>query len=276
MKQVSTLTISLCLLLSAMAVGAQEYCDSVAAFRGTVTFGLDAYLPVFEDANSLPDLIDAVEGLRALLAGLVEDCRDEADAFADATTESRETALDEPLFNIIPNSTMNLRSCASTDCEKVGQAQGGKLFPVYAVEGEWYQILTDDGLAWIAGWLTTRGPDALIKAEAVHQDENTGCIIVVDGKRGDRDLAVVMAGEQQGDVKVDVFRPNENIPLRVQAQLDKTFIDTGDTYIYQYYSWRIGWPNGLYRFEVSLENNTSMLAWQMEEAGDYTIHVYCE
>lgn len=276
MKRIAASLILIGLLLSGVGAGAQEYCDSVAEFRGAVTFGIDAYKPVFEEADNLPALLDAVEGLRALLGGFVEECRDEADASPVVMPRAEETPSDEPLFNIIPNSTMNLRSCASTDCEKVGQAQGGELMPVYAVEGEWYQVQTDDGLAWIAGWLTTRGPDALIKTEEIHRDENTGCAVVVDGKRGDRDFAIILAGAKNDDVNVDVFRPNESVPLRVQAQLDKTFIDTGDPYILQYYSWRIGWPNGLYRFEISLNDNTSMLAWQMEEGGDYNLHVYCE
>ena len=138
---------------------------------------------------------------------------------------------------------------------------------------EWYRI---DGGRWLAAWLTTRGPDALIQTDGIYRDEDTGCAIVVDRKRGDRDLAIVLAGASRDDVTVDVYRPNENIALRVEAQLDKTFIDTGDSYIYQYYSWRIGWPNGLYRLEVSQAANTSMLAWQMDQAGDYTIHVYCD
>ena len=36
-------------------------------------------------------------------------------------------AQDEPLFIVIPNNNLNLRTCASTDCERVGQVQRGTL-----------------------------------------------------------------------------------------------------------------------------------------------------
>jgi uncharacterized protein YraI len=183
-------------------------------------------------------------------------------------------------FNVIVNGNVNLRSCGGTQCSTVGTAQNGSLLTVLGTEqasdGLWYQVRLDDGsTAFIAGWLTARGPDRVISTDDATNDPATGCIVAFDIKRGDQDLDVILAGDGMNDVIVDVFKPNQSQPVRVDAQLDKTFIDTGDPYIHQIYGWRENWPTGVYQIEVSRNGASSRLAWALERQGDYSIYVYC-
>ena len=189
-------------------------------------------------------------------------------------------AQDEPLFRVIPNNNLNLRACATTECDRVGQVQAGTELPVYAVEGDWYQVQVDGELVWVAGWLTTRAPDKLLETKEFYRDSNTGCDIVIAREAGStRDLAVLRSGAYRREVQVNVFLPDSGDALRVQGRFDDTFTDTGDPYILQYYSRSVNWPNGLYRIEVSLGRATSMFGWEWWEygvSGRHVVHIYCE
>ncbi|MBZ0300873.1 MAG: SH3 domain-containing protein, partial [Anaerolineae bacterium] len=187
-----------------------------------------------------------------------------------------EVSTEEDLFTVKVNGNINLRSCAGTDCEIVKTAQDGSLLTVIGQEGDWYKVRLDEGPAYVASWLTVRGPDAIIAVGTPYVDAATGCIVVFDRKRGDMDMALILSGDKQNDLYVDLYRPNETRPLRVEGQLDKTFMDTGDPYIHQYYSWSVGWPTGTYQLEISVGDQTSRLAWEMSERGDYNIYVMCD
>jgi hypothetical protein len=196
----------------------------------------------------------------------------------DSTTSnaSSSNATGEVLFNVVVNDGANLRSCPGTNCDVVRQARAGEILAVLAVDGEWYQVEDEDGPAFIADFLVSRGPDVVIDVDEGYNDEELGCIIVFDIKRGDTDLNIVMAGKNQGDLVVDLFRPNTTTALPVEAQLDKTFIDTGDPYILQYYRYNTSWPLGDYKLEVELDGVSRLFGFAMEEKGDYTIHIYCD
>ena len=186
-------------------------------------------------------------------------------------------AQDEPLFIVIPNNNLNLRACASTECDRVGQVQAGTELPVYAVDGDWYQVLVDGELVWLAGWLTTRAPDKLLEAEEYWRDSHTGCDITIAKESGStRDLAVLRSGAHRREVQVNVYLPDENEALLVQGRYDDTFTDTGNPYNLQYYSSSVRWPNGLYRIEVSRSRATTMFAWEMERSGEYSVFIHCE
>ncbi len=189
-------------------------------------------------------------------------------------------AQDEPLFRVIPNNNLNLRACATTECDRVGQVQAGTELPVYAVEGDWYQVQVDGELVWVAGWLTTRAPDKLLETKEFYRDSNTGCDIVIAREAGStRDLAVLRSGAYRREVQVNVFLPDSGDALRVQGRFDDTFTDTGDPYILQYYSRSVNWPNGLYRIEVSLGRATSIFGWKWWEygasGGRHIVRVHC-
>lgn len=190
-------------------------------------------------------------------------------------TASPTTTSGEGLFNVVVNDGANIRSCAGTNCSLVRQAARGELLKVIAVDGEWYEVEDENGPAFIADFLVTRGPDVVIDVAEGYFDAEMGCSLTFVVKRGDADLAIVMAGEKQRDIVIDLYRPNTTSPLAVEGQLDKTFIDTGDTYILQYYRYNTGWSLGAYRLELTVGDETRMFGWEMEEKGDYTIHVYC-
>ena len=196
-------------------------------------------------------------------------------------------AQDEPLFQVVPNSNLNLRACASTNCERVGQVQAGTELPVYAVDGDWYQVQVDDGLAWIAGWLTTRAPtprptrtptpvpDRILEMEEIWYDSKTGCYITVAMESGDRSLVVLRSGEKRHEAQIDVFLPGERAALPVRGSFEDSYVDTGDPYILQYYSPNIRWHLGRYRIQLDLGDATSVFEWKMERTGKYIILIHC-
>ena len=121
-------------------------------------------------------------------------------------------AQDEPLFHVVPNNNLNLRACASTDCDKVGQVRAGTKLLVYAVEGDWYQVLVDGELVWMAGWLTTRVtatpkatltpsptqiPDKVLLTDENYFDRKTRCALLVNEVPGKRNLTVFLGGVQE-------------------------------------------------------------------------------
>lgn len=206
------------------------------------------------------------------------------DVFQEAISTCASTNSDQPnvatsgniLFTVVVNDVANLRACASTDCEVVGKVQGQTSLPVISVEDDWYRVEFNGSPAYIASWLTTRGPDATVSVDEVYRDPVTGCAVAFDIKRGDAGLRVLLAGTKRGDVFVDLYRPGDSRPLTVEGQLDKTFIDTGEPYVDQYYAWNARWPMGMYQLELKMGNNSTRLAWEMKTSGDYLVYVYCE
>ncbi len=178
-------------------------------------------------------------------------------------------------FKVTVNQNVNLRDCAGTSCGLVGKAQPGDIFEVVAEDGDWYEIKFERGTAFIAGWLTTRLPDEVIETGEGFIIEDTGCHVIVDSRRGDMDINIIITGERLSDVTVDLYRPNETNPLRVEGQLDKTFIDTGGSYLHQYYRWNQWFPNGIYTIEVKIDRKVYEIAWNMTERVDYNIFVAC-
>lgn len=301
----SIIAFVLVFLLTGTAVFAQEGSWQTSE-DGTIEFNCDTLDEVLEalneGQNAIDDVIDspfarfdgntvsATEyiGMIALLLFAKDDEAEfgSDDVFAPAMEAcanvsgnagtANANVADADTFDVIVNGDVNLRSCAGTECSVVGRAANGSLLTVLAVEGDWYQVETEDGTAYIAAWLTSRGPDAIISVDEAYLDPKTGCIIAFDIKRGDMDMNLILSGSDRGRVVADLYRPNETAPVRVEGQLDKTFIDTGDPYIHQYYSWNAWWPNGVYQLEVTRDGETSRLAWELETQGDYNIFVYCE
>jgi hypothetical protein len=179
-------------------------------------------------------------------------------------------------FNVVVNGNVNVRSCAGTDCEVVGQAADGSVLAVVAIEEDWYEVEFEDGTAFIASWLVTRGPDLVIDVDERYENEAMGCLVVFDIQRGDTVVSIIMAGDRRNDIFVDLYRPNESDPLDVESTYDKTFIDTGDPYVQQYYHWGLYWPAGVYQLEVTIDDETVLLAWELEDQGEYTIFVVCD
>jgi len=82
------------------------------------------------------------------------------------------------LFKILPNGAVNIRSCPGTTCNpRIGVARRGDVFEVVGqmagTDGEWYQIIYENRLAYIAGWLTTRTADATATSKAATSAAST-------------------------------------------------------------------------------------------------------
>jgi len=192
-----------------------------------------------------------------------------------ATTSNTSTPVDE--FNIVVKGNVNVRSCAGTKCSIVQNVKDGSIFTVVAVDGDWYEIKIGDGTAFVLSTLTTRGPDDVIKVDKPYLDVPTGCFVVFDMKRGDMDVNFILSGKKQSDILVDIYRPKEAHPLKVEAQLEKAFSDTNEPYIYQYYAYNVSWPSqGLYQLELTLDGTTRKLAWEFETRGTYNIFIQCD
>lgn len=191
------------------------------------------------------------------------------------TGNSDRTNNNSNSFNVTATGNANLRSCAGTTCEVVGQVSTGAVLKVIATDGDWYQVEHEGKTAFIASFLTARAPDNLISTDDPYLDPRTGCIVAFDIKRGNADLSIIITGNKRGNVVVDLYRPNESKALKVEGQLDKTFSDTGDPYIYQYYRYNIGWPVGIYGLEFTLNGQTSKVAWEIRDRADYNIYVVC-
>ncbi|MAS33016.1 MAG: hypothetical protein CL610_03350 [Anaerolineaceae bacterium] len=193
-------------------------------------------------------------------------------AQASATTESSTGDT----FTVTVTGDINMRACPGTNCDVVQTAQNGSLLTVIGEQDEWYEVQLEEGTAFIAAWLTTRGPDAIIPIDERYIDPRTGCLIVFDPRRGDMDIRLLLSGDRQNDMLADLYRPNETRSLPVAGQNDYTFRDTGEPYIDQYYAWDVSWPLGMYQIEFSLDSKTTRLGWELDERGDYTIHIVCD
>ncbi len=189
---------------------------------------------------------------------------------------SSRTAPKTALFNVIVNGNVNVRSCGSTECEILGQATNGQVLSVVDEVENWYEVEWGTGTAFIAAWLTTRGPDVMVDLYDGYLDWDTGCILALRTKRGDNDLNIAISGEKHSEVTVDIYRPNETTPVSVSAQYDKTFIDTGDVYIHQAYYWGTWWPTGVYQIELTLDGKSSMIGFEIPNAGDHWLYVSCD
>ncbi len=179
-------------------------------------------------------------------------------------------------FNVVTNSNANLRTCAATTCDVAGQVSSGQVLSVISQEDDWYQVTWEDGTAYIATWLTTRGPDVYVDLTESYEDPKTGCQAKLRLGRGDSIIDFAISGEKRKDVWVDIYRPNENTPVEVFAQYDKTFIDTDEPYIHQTYYWGTWWPTGTYQLELTLGDKSSMIAFDIAQSGGHVIYVSCD
>lgn len=196
------------------------------------------------------------------------------DCFSTQAVRSSDTTT---MFKISVKSGVNLRDCGGTNCELVGKAQPGEIYEVVAEDDDWYEIKFERGTAFIAGWLTTRLPDSVVETGDPLYIFDANCVVVPDLSRSSSmDINVIITGDRKNDVQVDLYRPDNEKPLPVNRQLDKTFIDTGGSYILQAYHWNTWWPTGLYTVDVQLGRQFEKIAWNITERADYNLFVSCD
>lgn len=221
------------------------------------------------EEGAYTDVEDAAEEINTLLTTYLDDCVDSD----SVTTVNNEDVL----FTVSVNQNVNIRSCSSTSCQSVGTARTRQDYDVVGEDNDWYEIVLDDGsTGFIASWLTVRAPDEVIDIYESHIDRTLNCGMTAVVSRSTSDnLDFAISGEAMDEVTVDIYRPNRTEPEPVYRQLDKTFIDTGDSYIHQIYS-SSNWALGTYRLRLVRDNNSRIYEFELEEEGETTIFVYCE
>jgi hypothetical protein len=113
-------------------------------------------------------------------------------------------------------------------------------------------------------------------ASEPYEDPVTGCLLALNTSRGDSDFNVLLTGERQDEIWADVYRPGEGTAVTVDAQYDKTFIDTEEPYIHQVYSWGEYWPLGTYQVQITLGDASSMIAFDVATTGEQDLYVLCD
>ena len=195
-------------------------------------------------------------------------------------------AQDAPLFRVVTNNNLNLRACASTDCARVGLAPGGTELSVYAVEGDWYQVLVEGELVWLAGWLTTRvtpvappgptrAPDEVFEGKAIHLDPNTSCVIFLGAEELYDELNIILGGDRSNDVRFAFYQGGESAPLTVT---DRSIVDQDGSdgpMIEHVFSRFQVTANQSYRLQHELDGRTSLLEWYPAHTGGAGIFIMC-
>jgi len=95
----------------------------------------------------------------------------------------------------------NVRAEPSVDAEVVARAQSGEQYAVVSIEGDWYEILTEDGVTgYIADWIVSNEQEVdLENIEEVDEEEEkviqsiSDATIVIDAGHGGRDGGAVGA-----------------------------------------------------------------------------------
>lgn len=207
--------------------------------------------------------------------------REAADVTADPTpTPARAPqteAIDQdvPLFRVVTDNVLNLRACGNTDCARVGQAPGGTELPVFAVEGDWYQVLVDGELVWAAGWLMTRAPDMVLEDTSMTLDEATGCVILLGARELFDVLHIMVGGDLYEDVRFEFYLPGEDAPL---GYSDRSLVAPDDPdsimieHVYQGVQVVAGRP---YRLLIEAGGASSLLEWYPGQSGGTAIFIIC-
>ncbi|MCY3947390.1 MAG: SH3 domain-containing protein [Anaerolineaceae bacterium] len=179
-----------------------------------------------------------------------------------------------PLFNVVTNNVLNLRACASADCERVGQVPGGTTLPVYASEGDWYQALVNGELVWVAGWLTTRAPDMFLEDTSMILDERTGCTVLLGARQLFDVLHILVGGERHEDVSFEFYAPGESEALRHSERSVIELEDSGTMieHVYQGVLLSAGQP---YRLLIELDDNSNLVEWIPAQGGGTAIFIIC-
>jgi hypothetical protein len=262
------LTFVLLFSVISMSAIAQEW---VEISSGGVEFNCETVALLIEahSDESLSKTDGTTFTTKEFFENLVPDCETVKDSTSPESPES------ESSFNIQVDGNVNLRECAGTSCSIVGQARDGEILAVLGEIDDWYEVIYEGESAWIASWVTSPAPDAIIETDEPHLVDGTTCVIVPSLKRGDMDINFILTGDRQDDIIADLYRPIDTNPLRVNSQLDKTFIDSGDTYVLQTYRWNVSFPTGLYMIELTFDDEIYRIGWNVAERADYNIYIQC-
>ena len=97
------------------------------------------------------------------------------------------------------------------------------------------------------------------------------CIMSTSSDRGRFDLQLIISGKKQENVFVDIKYKSRTLP--VEKRYRKSFSDTGDPYILQYYS-TYDLEAGAYTISWKLGGHTNERRLSLAEA-DWRLDLYC-
>ena len=231
MKFASTILILLTLFTSQSVIAQSSTEECAAGYYEQLTSLIDAEA----------DFADIAE----LASEAASKCAVEA-AVADA---------DGVLYSVSVNRTVNLRAGAGTNHGRVGQAQPGDIYEVFSEqEGgqyNWLEIRYQGETAFIAESLTVRLPDVILVAGGLHEVPGTNCLLGYETQRDTRmRIYFAFTGENMSGVEADLYRPNEDTPVRISNTRWGSFAgDPNSSVLYQYYAqW---FSDGVYTIEVN-------------------------
>ena len=112
----------------------------------------------------------------------------------------------------------------------------------------------------------------LVGNPRVESKTSSFCQIYTSQDRGRFDFQVIISGASQERAHVDVAHNGET--LEVDKRYRKTFSDSADPYILQYYS-TYGLQSGNYTISWKLGTKTAKRTLNLKEA-DWRIDVYCD
>ncbi len=257
------------LLATAFPVVGQEGddCDLNALSDRLATYAGDMPGASIDEVAAIRDEIDA------LLAAYLANC-------APLPVEEEETPAPAPvegvLFSVVSTGDLNIRSCGGTNCAVVRSSRGGEVYSVVAQDGEWYEIDLGGGqTGFIAAWLTTRVPDAVIEIFDGYADADLVCELSAEVTAGASSrLEVAIIGDGRSVVTVDVLRPNTGTPEPVEGQAMRRHPETGTPYILQTYR-STSWSPGAYQVHVDRDGVKRVFGFDLNQAGATTITVAC-
>ena len=122
----------------------------------------------------------------------------------------------------------------------------------------------------------------VIQTDRVNRIGDSGCSIEPESQRiGGEDTWFIIHGKRQDNVTVNLIRPNERDPLRVDAIMKRTFFNSGsnfrsgEPFIRTTYADYERFPTGLYTIQLKIGGNTYNGSWIVSRRDQYRIWVYC-
>lgn len=284
-----------CLLTCISATAEERWCDVEGwriSFNDPASINLEVILLIEEAFGDMPFVKTAVHGNEpATLSEFIWDgflpvgCSPIHVPHLYPDEYLKEHELPEAVeitttFRVTVSSAINVRDCAGTDCNKVGQARPGDIYEVVAeAEDNWYEIRWGDSTAFIAGWLTKRLPDIVLETgQSPYQIPGTTCQISPQSSRDNRRwfFGFAISGTAKGGgVTVDLYRPDSATPMSVSDVLIKEFVGSDEAYEHQWYA--SNWLNpGLHTIELTRFGRTFTFGWTVEQSAQHHIYVHCD
>ncbi|WP_181350556.1 N-acetylmuramoyl-L-alanine amidase [Thalassobacillus sp. CUG 92003] len=106
------------------------------------------------------------------------------------TSNSSDTSVNaEQSIATLQYNATNLRAGPSTNHKVIGQRDAGERFDVIEKQNDWYHIQTENGTAYVAGWLVSIKGSS--QSETTNQDGLKNKTVMIDPGHGGRDSGTI-------------------------------------------------------------------------------------